>query len=299
MSLNEIDILVNTITSKVMERLNKSDPDQQNIDSSCCSGSCECAGCGHCVTNKQDIIKSIINQGAERISAGVGISNPGNSVAQMIDHTLLKPDSTKQEIIQICEEAKKYSFKTVCVNSSNIRLASACLHGSSVLPIAVVGFPLGATTTNAKAYEAKEAVRAGAKEIDMVMNIGAMKSADYEMVLKDISAVVKSSSPYPVKVIIESATLTDEQKVIACSLSKIAGAAFVKTSTGFGPGGATEKDVALMRRVVGKDMGVKASGGIKDRNDFDRMVKAGANRVGASASIGIVKGEKNKNRKGY
>lgn len=215
----------------------------------------------------------------------------GETLASKIDHTLLKSDATREEIAQLCQEAKENQFATVCVNSTHIAWAAELLKGSKTQPIAVVGFPLGAASSAAKAFEAHEAVRAGAKEIDMVISIGALKSRDYAAVLEDIRQVVLASKPYGVKVILETASLTEDQKIIACALSKAAGAAFVKTSTGFGAGGATVEDIALMRRIVGPEMGVKASGGIRTTEDAEKMITAGANRIGASSSVSIVKGK--------
>lgn len=227
-------------------------------------------------------------------SAGSNVSDTefDSQLASMIDHTLLRPDASYQELQTICEEALRFSFATVCVNSANIPLVAELLKGSPVRPIAVVGFPLGAASSKAKAYEAQEAIAAGAQEIDMVINIGALKSKDYMTVYEDICAVVKASAPYPVKVILETGGLTHDEKVASCVLSKTAGAAFVKTSTGFGKGGATVEDIELMRSIVGPDMGVKASGGVRSREDALAMIKAGANRIGASASIAIVTGKK-------
>lgn len=213
-------------------------------------------------------------------------------IAPFIDHTLLKPEATRDEVLKLCDEARKYGFATVCVNAINVGTAARALHGSSVVPIAVVGFPLGATVATAKAFETREAVRCGAKEIDMVVNIGALKSKDYALVLHDIQAVVNAAKPVPVKVILETSQLTDDEKIVGCALSKSAGAAFVKTSTGFAKGGATAEDVALMRRIVGEDVGVKASGGVRSTEDAMKMFAAGANRIGASASIAIVMGTK-------
>ena len=213
-------------------------------------------------------------------------------IAQFIDHTLLKPEATREEVLKLCEEAKQYGFATVCVNSINVGTAARALHGSAVIAIAVVGFPLGAGIPSAKAFETREAVRCGAKEIDTVINIGALRSKDYALVLKDIEAVVNAAKPWPVKVILETSQLKDEEKIVACALAKAAGAAFVKTSTGFAQGGATAEDVALMRRVVGEDVGVKASGGVLSTEDAMKMLNAGANRIGASASIAIVTGAK-------
>lgn len=209
-------------------------------------------------------------------------------LASMIDHTLLVSDATQAQLKALCQEARDYSFATVCVNATNIRYCAELLRGTSVKPIAVVGFPLGAMTPTAKAFEAREAVRNGAEEIDMVVNVGALKNLDYALVLNDISAVVAASGNKPVKVILETASLNHEEKVIVCSLSKIAGAAFVKTSTGFGSGGATVEDIKLMRAIVGPDMGVKASGGVRSREDADKMIAAGADRIGASSSVSIV-----------
>ncbi len=210
------------------------------------------------------------------------------SLPQYIDHTLLKPDATVEEIEKLCKEAVDHGFKTVCLNSANIALAAKLLENKSPLPIAVVGFPLGAAMTSSKAFETKEAINAGAREIDMVINIGALKAKDYRKVMTDIQAVVDAARPYPVKVIIETSSLTEDEKIVACSLSKAAGAAYVKTSTGFADGGAKAEDIALMRRIVGEDVGVKASGGIKTRDDANRMIEAGASRIGASASVEIV-----------
>jgi deoxyribose-phosphate aldolase len=246
------------------------------------------------VANKESQVIELASAGAVRFSSAAGVRRPHSDLAGMIDHTLLKPEATKAQLQQVCEEAKRYGFATVCVNSANIPFVARQLAGSNVKPIAVVGFPLGAATSAAKAYEAREAVRCGAREIDMVINIGALKSKDYRLVLDDIAAVVDASRPYPVKVILETSALTDEEKVEACVLSKAACAAFVKTSTGFGKGGATEEDVALMRRVVGNEMGVKASGGIHSAQDVEQMAKAGATRVGASASVAIVTGKKSR-----
>lgn len=223
-------------------------------------------------------------------------NNP-SELAQFIDHTLLKPDATPEDIRKVCSEAKQYKFATVCLNSSYIPLAAELLKGSSVLPIAVVGFPLGAASTSAKCFEAKEAIKAGAREIDMVINVGALKSHDYALVAEDIRQVVEASKPYAVKVILECSLLNQEEKIAACVLSKAANAAFVKTSTGFSTGGATAEDIALMRRVVGSEMGVKASGGVRTFEDACKMIEAGANRIGASSSVGIVTGKKETEKK--
>lgn len=254
-------------------------------------------------TSPKEGWKAAIQSGADRIGhVGETPFQPHliegtENLAQYIDHTLLKPDATQEELKRICDEARKHHFATVCVNSTNIGLTAEYLKGSDVKPIAVVGFPLGASATATKAFETREAVKAGAREIDMVINIGALKGTDYAFVLKDILAVVDAAKPYPVKVILETSNLTEEEKIIGCALSKAGGAAFVKTSTGFGSGGATVADVQLMRKVVGPEMGVKASGGIRTYEDASKMIAAGATRIGASASVAIVMKEGNQPKK--
>lgn len=207
------------------------------------------------------------------------------NVNKMIDHTMLKADSKKETIERYCEEAKQYGFASVCVNSYYVPLVSEKLAGSEVKTCCVVGFPLGAMLTSAKALEASESVKAGADEVDMVINIGALKDKDYDAVYEDIKAVVEASKPSIVKVIIETCLLTDEEKVKACELSVKAGAAFVKTSTGFSTGGATVEDVALMRKTVGDQAFVKASGGIRTPEDAKAMIEAGADRIGAGNGV--------------
>jgi deoxyribose-phosphate aldolase len=211
-------------------------------------------------------------------------------LASMIDHTLLKPEATRSQVEQLCDEAKQHSFASVCVNPAYVRLCAQRLEGSSVKVCAVVGFPLGATLPEVKAFETQQALDAGATEIDMVINIGALKSQDHDLVVRDIAAVVGTAHARNalVKVIIETALLTDDEKTLACLLAQSAGADFVKTSTGFGPAGAKVEDVALMCRVVGPTMGVKAAGGIRTLADAKKMVAAGATRIGASASVKIM-----------
>jgi deoxyribose-phosphate aldolase len=246
--------------------------------------------CGGCDNFDSCATAQAIQAGASRIAPDR--IKTSSDIAPFIDHTLLKPDATRDEVVRLAEEARRHGFATVCVNSANVGTVSRILTGSKTLPIAVVGFPLGAALPSAKAFEAREAVRCGAREIDMVINIGALKAKDYALVLKDITAVVDASRPHPVKVILETSQLSNEEKVAACALSKAAGAAFVKTSTGFTGGGATAEDVALMRKVVGDDVGVKASGGIRSAEDAMKMIQAGANRIGASASVAIISGQK-------
>ncbi|HEL1612311.1 TPA: deoxyribose-phosphate aldolase [Streptococcus suis] len=209
-----------------------------------------------------------------------------------IDHTILKPETTKEQVAQILAEAKEYDFASVCVNPTWVAYAAQELKDSDVKVCTVIGFPLGANTPALKAFETKDAIENGADEIDMVINIGALKSKNDELVLEDIQAVVAASGDKLVKVIIETCLLTDEEKVKACELSKEAGADFVKTSTGFSTGGATVEDVALMRKTVGPDMGVKASGGARSYEDAIAFIDAGATRIGASSGVAIMKGEK-------
>lgn len=211
-------------------------------------------------------------------------------LASMIDHTLLKADATRNDILQICKEAKEYHTASVCVNSCWVADVRKALEGSGVLTCCVVGFPLGAMSTQAKAFETEQAVKDGAEEIDMVINIGLARAGEWAALEEDISAVVKAAGSAAVKVIIETCLLSDDQKVKACVVSKNAGAAFVKTSTGFSTAGATVEDVRLMRETVGPNMGVKAAGGIRTREKALAMIEAGANRVGASATAKLIEG---------
>jgi deoxyribose-phosphate aldolase len=240
----------------------------------------------------------VVSAGAERLTSTVGVIPEDKSLAKYIDHTLLKPEATNDQIAQLCFEAKKYHFASVCVNPSNVPLCTELLKGSDVKVCTVIGFPLGATTTDAKVYEAQDALRKGATELDMVINIGALKAGDTETVANDIREVVATGHKAGalVKVILETALLTDEEKTIACLLSKEAGADFVKTSTGFSSAGATVHDVELMRNAVGPNIGVKAAGGIRTREDAEAMVAAGATRLGASAGIKILQGTTTENK---
>jgi len=213
------------------------------------------------------------------------------NVAAMIDHTLLKPEATRQQIESLCQEAKEYKFASVCVNPTWVSTAKELLAGSGVMVCTVIGFPLGATTSETKAFETKNAIENGAEEVDMVINIGALKDHNDELVEKDIRAVVEAAKGKAhTKVIIETSLLTKEEKIRSCELSVKAGADFVKTSTGFSAGGATAEDIALMRKTVGPDVGVKASGGVRNTEDVQKMIEAGATRIGASSSIAIVNG---------
>lgn len=235
-------------------------------------------------------VQGVVDAGAARLGMQ-GAKGGGGVIAALIDHTLLKAEATAAEIEALCQEAAQNHFATVCVNPAWVRVAASRLRGTGVGVCSVVGFPLGATTNDVKAYETRRAITDGATEIDMVINVGALKSGDLRLVEQDIEGVASACRACGVtsKVIIEAALLTDDEKVTACTLAKAAGADFVKTSTGFGPGGATVADVALMRRVVGADMGVKAAGGVRDYQQMQAMVAAGATRVGASAGVRIVR----------
>jgi deoxyribose-phosphate aldolase len=236
-----------------------------------------------------DRLRGVLDAGATRVGLYAAGGAP-SGIASMIDHTLLKPDATRQNIEELCREAAQFHFATVCVNPTWAGLSARLLAGSGVGVCSVVGFPLGATTADVKGYETRRAIFDGAREIDMVINVGALKSADLRSVERDIEAVTVPCRDCGVlsKVIIEAALLTDDEKVTACTIAKAAGADYVKTSTGFGPGGATAADVALMRRVVGAEMGVKAAGGVRDLESVKAMIAAGASRVGASAGVKIV-----------
>ncbi|RJP59299.1 MAG: deoxyribose-phosphate aldolase [Ignavibacteriales bacterium] len=262
-----------------------------------------CTGWERNVVDQPEAVKNIINHGADRIAAGIGIGNEldDTSIARKIDHTMLKPDVTPKEIIQLCKEAREYSFASVCINPSYVSLCAEQLKGTPVKVCTVIGFPLGANTTKIKREEAEEALRNGAQEIDMVINVGMLKQGEYDYVFNDINQVVLAAKKYDAicKVIIETSLLTDEEKIKACLISKKAKADFVKTSTGFSTGGATVGDIALMKYVVGSTIGVKASGGIRTREDAEAMVAHGADRIGASASVKIVKGESDGKGGGY
>src|SRR3954463_11264169 len=236
-----------------------------------------------------DRLRGVIDAGATRVGLHASGGAPAG-VASMIDHTLLKPDATRANIDELCREAAQFKFATVCVNPAWVALAAKLLAGSGVGVCSVVGFPLGATTPDVKGYETQRAIFDGAREIDMVINVGALKSGDLRAVERDLEAVTSPcrSCGALSKVIIEAALLTDDEKITACTLAKAAGADYVKTSTGFASGGATAADVALMRRVVGADMGVKAAGGVRDFEGMKAMIAAGATRVGASAGVKIV-----------
>lgn len=252
-----------------------------------------CTGSWDCASHKQDAVSQIITAGACRVGNTLGSCDVLPNMARMIDHTLLKQEATRDQVIQLCKEARDYHFASVCVNPTWVSLAARELAGSKVDVCTVIGFPLGASSYKAKALETAIAIEDGATEVDMVINVGFLKSGMIEEAEADIRAVVEAASCHRVltKVILETCLLTDEEKVIGCVISKNAGANFVKTSTGFAKGGATAEDIALMRKVVGPSMGVKASGGVRSREDAENMVKFGATRIGASASVEIVQGK--------
>ncbi|HOJ17599.1 MAG TPA: deoxyribose-phosphate aldolase [Ignavibacteriaceae bacterium] len=251
-----------------------------------------CKGWETNVVHQPEAVKNIVKVGADRISAGLGVGENISDLglARMIDHTILKADATVDEIKNLCEEARRYHFVSVCVNPGFVPLCADLLRGTDVKVCTVIGFPLGATSTESKRFEAEDAISKGAREIDMVINIGRLKSKDNQYVANDVRQVVLAAKREGVvsKVILETALLTDEEKIIACLICKEAGADFVKTSTGFSKGGATVGDVALMRFVVGSSVGVKASGGIKTKEDAQAMIASGADRIGASASVKII-----------
>lgn len=281
-----VERIIEEVTREVLLRLNQGGGENGRGGN---GRGCNCAG-GSCVQDCAEQVDKVVQAGAARVTSTLGIKPANGSVARMIDHTLLKPDASQDQIAQLCYEARTYHFASVCVNPTHVKLSAQLLKGSDVAVCTVVGFPLGATPATVKAFETLQAIRDGATEIDMVINIGALKSKDYQTVLEDVGTVVRAAHAGNaiVKVIIEAALLNDEEKVIASQLSKTAGADYVKTSTGFGPGGATVDDVALMRRVVGPTIGVKAAGGVRNLADARAMIAAGATRIGASAGVRIV-----------
>ncbi len=284
-----VEQLVEIITREVLVAMAEQQQRAAVPEGAQCKFSC---ADGMCVRTCFDRAGQVVDAGAERLSSSVGMIPQDINLAKMIDHTLLKPDATPEQIAQLCFEARKYQFASVCVNPTWVKLCAQLLEGSPVKVCTVIGFPLGATSSEVKAFEAEKAMDQGATEIDMVLNIGALKARELELVAQDIRGVVKTvhSRGFIVKVILETVLLTDEEKTIACLLAKEAGADFVKTSTGFAGGGATVHDVALMRRVVGPEIGVKASGGVRTYEDAESMIKAGATRIGASAGVKILQG---------
>jgi deoxyribose-phosphate aldolase len=275
----DIDLLIEQITDAIVARLNGDGLDQ--------AGMCGCTS--ECFNRCPERMHRVVDAGASRIGLVLGETASAKDWASLIDHTLLKPEATDEDIKRLCEEAARYRFASVCVNPSWVKVAACSLHGTGVPVCTVIGFPLGATLADVKAYEARRAIFDGAREVDMVINVGALKSGDDCLVEHDIRSVVEVAHEYQVtcKVIIETALLNDDEKVRACLAAKKAGADFVKTSTGFSKSGATVADIALMRRTVGADLGVKASGGVKGLEDARKLVEAGATRIGASVGVKI------------
>ncbi len=272
------EALIEAVTREVLAALQDSDP---------------CADChGSCAAHSPERVRSVVATGATRVSYNGNGSDVPRDLAKYIDHTLLKPETTADDIDTLCDEAKEYGFASVCVNPAWVKRAAQRLRGTEVTVCSVVGFPFGATPPEIKAMETRRALRDGAREIDMVLNIGAPKSGLDDEVRTDIAKVTDAchEAGALAKVIIETSLLTDEEKVRASHLSKLAKADFVKTSTGFAGGGATVHDVLLMRETVGPKMGIKASGGVRSREDAEEMIAAGATRIGASAGIAIVTG---------
>jgi deoxyribose-phosphate aldolase len=251
----------------------------------------QCIGCGHCVSKRADTVRAFIGGARDvRLLGSPGIEGVPEDLAKLIDHTLLRPDATYADIDKLCDEASKYGFASVCVNPMHVRRCAQRLRGASSVVCTVVGFPLGATPSEVKALEARRAIRDGAREVDMVLAIGALKSGDHRYVYDDIRTVAEAAHDGRaiLKVILETALLTDEEKVAACVAAKRARADFVKTSTGFSKGGATVHDVALMAKAVDHQLGVKASGGVASAADAQKMIEAGATRIGASVGVKIV-----------
>jgi deoxyribose-phosphate aldolase len=270
--------LIDAVTREVLAAIRTADP---------------CADChGSCAAHSPDKVRSVVANGADRVSFNGAGSDVPMDLAKYIDHTLLKPDATEADIDKLCAEAVEYGFASVCVNPAWVKRAAGNVRGSGVKVASVIGFPFGATPPEIKAMEARRAIRDGAKEIDMVINIGALKSGDHELVRRDIAKVSDACHEAGAlnKVIIETSLLTDEEKVMASHLASLAKADFVKTSTGFAGGGATVHDVLLMRETVGPKIGIEASGGVRSREDAEEMIAAGATRIGASAGIAIVTG---------
>jgi deoxyribose-phosphate aldolase len=281
----QIEKIVEAVTREVLQAL-EGQGNQNGLHSKR-----ECAE-GICVETRFDDAGRVVNADVESTAPAPDQVSGGLNLAGMIDHTALKPDVTVEQVVQLCSEARQYGFASVCVNPGFVKLCADLLRGSKVKVCTVIGFPLGATSSESKVYETKIALRDGADEIDMVVNVGALKGGDFTHVARDMGEVVEvaHAGGAIVKVIIETSLLTQDEKVKACLLSKEAGADFVKTSTGFSGGGATVEDIALMRRVVGPEMGVKASGGVRTFEDAKNMVEAGATRIGTSGGIKIVAG---------
>jgi deoxyribose-phosphate aldolase len=285
---DHLDEIVRMVTEEILGRLGSGARPPAGMAG---DGDAVCADCdGRCVERCADRTRRVVSAGADRISAALGVASVEAGVAALIDHTLLKPEATRSEIETLCREAVRFGFASVCVNPCYVPLAVVHTRGSAVKVCTVVGFPLGATLTSAKMFETEEALKLGAVEIDMVQNVGALKSRDDDRVEADIRAVadIAHRGGAICKVILETALLTNDEKVRAALIAKDAGADFVKTSTGFSSAGATVEDVALLRAAVGPQMGIKAAGGVRTWDDVEALLQAGATRIGASASVKIV-----------
>lgn len=279
--------LIERITREVLLRLQSTPSVSGHAEDVCVT----CVACGECVSRRPGAVAALLDAGAARVSSTIGTTPRDSGIAALLDHTLLKPDATYDEIKKLCDEAVKHSFAAVCVQPCHVRLVAERLDraGSRVKACSVAGFPQGANRSDAKAFEARKAVGDGAREVDMVINVGALRSGDYRYVENDIRGVVEACGRGVVtKVILETGYINNEEIIKACALAKAAGANYVKTSTGFGPRGASVEDIRLMRKVVGEEMGVKAAGGIRTAEDVRKMVEAGATRIGTSASIKII-----------
>jgi deoxyribose-phosphate aldolase len=285
----EFEQIVRIVTEEVVRYLGASG--KTEVQPSADTDSEICPDCDlNCAEKCARKTRAVVDAGADRISCGPSVVELESGFASLIDHTLLKPDASRDDIRKLCEEAVRFGFASVCINPWNVPLAAELVRGTKVKVCTVIGFPLGATLSRVKIYEAEEAIKLGAQEVDMVINIGALKSGQDDMVQSDIRGVVEAAHRGGAicKVIFETSLLTLEEKVRAALASKKAGADFVKTSTGFSTGGATAEDVALMRAIVGSEIGVKASGGVRTFDDLRKMVCAGATRIGASASVKIM-----------
>lgn len=291
MEASELDRLVALIGQEILSRIGGAGAPVLPRGEGLNIADTVCPGCtGRCVDTCAAKARTVIGAGADRVSASDTLSKFDLKLARLIDHTILRADATRDDVLKVCAEAKKFGFASVCVNGYWVPLVAAELAGTAVKVCTVVGFPLGAVPTEIKRAETEAAVRCGAQEIDMVINVGALKSGDHDAVKLDIRAVVEEAHQGGaiVKVILETALLNDNEKAMASTLAKLAGAEFVKTSTGFSTAGATAHDVALMRTIVGPEIGVKASGGIRTLDDLKTMAAAGATRIGASASVKII-----------
>ncbi len=288
MNPNEINTLVEIVTQEILSAMNPGHKSLNAVQGQACH--VECVD-NVCLKTCFDDFGQLISMGAERISSTLGSPPDNAALAKYIDHTLLKPESTAEQIAQLCREAKSYNFASVCVNAGYVKMCSDLLAGTGIKVCSVIGFPLGATTTKVKVFETENAIKDGASEVDMVINIGAVKGRNLELAARDVMGVVEAAhaSNAIVKVIIETALLSYEEKVLACLICKEAKADFVKTSTGFSTGGATVEDIHLMSRIVGSQLGVKAAGGIRNLDTLQQMIESGATRIGATVGVKIMK----------